>query len=158
MLWSRCQLPYHYWRSDASGWCYTRRVVHVDHLTMCLLPLKVVASFSDYAQDPILTDRRFWITVFMASAILPLSFLRKLDSLKYTSLVALIAVIYLCTIVLYYFFSISNPIPPPVIEYATFSSDFFSRLPVFVFAFTCHQNVSDLKLILQHPCLIHIVN
>lgn len=117
----------------------------------------MVASFSDYAQDPILTDRRFWITVFMASAILPLSFLRKLDSLKYTSLVALIAVIYLCTIVLYYFFSISNPVPPPVIEYATFSSDFFSRLPVFVFAFTCHQNVSDLRLILQHPCLIHIV-
>ncbi|KAJ8654918.1 hypothetical protein O0I10_009312 [Lichtheimia ornata] len=105
-----------------------------------LMP-QVVASFSDYAQDPILTDRRFWITVFMASAILPLSFLRKLDSLKYTSLVALIAVVYLCTIVLYYFFSISNPVHPPVIEYATFSSDFFSRLPVFVFAFTCHQNI-----------------
>ena len=111
---------------------------------------QVIALFSDHAsaQDQILLDRRFWITVFMAIAILPLSFLRKLDSLKYTSVVALIAVVYLCAIVVYYFFT-SLPVPPsgeplpePVIELVSFTTAFFRRLPVFIFAFTCHQNVS----------------
>ncbi|KAI9318086.1 transmembrane amino acid transporter protein-domain-containing protein [Dichotomocladium elegans] len=103
--------------------------------------MAVVGSFSDYAEDVILMDRRFWITVFMGSAILPLSFLRKLDSLKYTSVIALIAVVYLCAIVVYHFFEPSPARPPPTVEFATFSARFFSRLPVFVFAFTCHQNI-----------------
>lgn len=81
----------------------------------------------------------------MASAILPLSFLRKLDSLKYTSIVALVAVVYLCAIIVYHFFvpeDATNTTPPQV-ELVTFSSVFFRRLPVFIFAFTCHQNVSQ---------------
>lgn len=102
----------------------------------------MVASFANHAEDELVMDRRFWITVFMASAILPLSFLRKLDSLKYSSIVALVAVIYLCAIVVYHFFSPSYPPPPPgSIQLVIFSSKFFARLPVFVFAFTCHQNV-----------------
>jgi hypothetical protein len=31
------------------------------------------------------------------------------------------------------------------VELVTFSSKFFSHLPVFVFAFTCHQNVSGTR-------------
>ncbi|KAI9493525.1 transmembrane amino acid transporter protein-domain-containing protein [Zychaea mexicana] len=110
-----------------------------------LMP-QVVASFSDHAgaQDQMLLDRRFWITVFMAMTILPLSFLRKLDSLKYTSIVALVAVVYLCAIVIYYFFA-PTPLTPdgkePVIELVSFTVVFFRRLPLFVFAFTCHQNI-----------------
>lgn len=80
----------------------------------------------------------------MASAILPLSFLRKLDSLKYSSIVALIAVVYLCAIVVYHYFSSLFPSPPAEsIELVTFSTAFLKRLPVFVFGFTCHQNVSS---------------
>ncbi|KAI8147320.1 transmembrane amino acid transporter protein-domain-containing protein [Fennellomyces sp. T-0311] len=107
-----------------------------------LMP-QVIASFSDQTQGHILLDRRFWITVFMATAILPLSFLRKLDSLKYTSVVALIAVVYICAIVVYYFFAPASALdaPEPDIELVSFSILFFRRLPVFVFAFTCHQNI-----------------
>ncbi|KAI9271755.1 transmembrane amino acid transporter protein-domain-containing protein [Phascolomyces articulosus] len=127
-----------------------------------LMP-QVMASFYDHAtstQDLILLDRRFWITVFMASAILPLSFLRKLDSLKYTSVIALIAVVYLCAIVIYYFFTPMPtppngiPLPEPVIELVSFTTTFFRRLPVFIFAFTCHQNIfsvyNELKDNSQH--------
>ena len=103
--------------------------------------IQVIASFSDQPHDHILVDRRFWITVFMAIAILPLSFLRKLDSLKYTSVIALFSVVYICAIVVYYFFVPPTNAPEPVLELVSFSTLFFRRLPVFVFAFTCHQNV-----------------
>jgi amino acid permease len=107
-----------------------------------LMP-QVIDSFSDHGHTAyFLTDRRFWITVFMLTIVLPLSFLRKLDSLKYTSLIALVAVVYLCVIVIYHYFSPNYPPPPPdAIELISFTSKILGHLPVFVFAFTCHQNV-----------------
>jgi amino acid permease len=90
-------------------------------------------------------DRRFWITVAMVTIVAPLSFLRRLDSLKYTSIVALIAVVYLVTIVVYHFISPNFP-PAQHIEYFTFSTKVLGKLPVFIFAFTCHQNVSDTQI------------
>jgi amino acid permease len=79
----------------------------------------------------------------MLTLVLPLSFLRKLDSLKYTSVIALFAVVYLCVIVVYYYISPNYPPPEPnAVELVSFTSRIFGHLPVFVFAFTCHQNVS----------------
>ncbi|KAG2232876.1 hypothetical protein INT48_004889 [Thamnidium elegans] len=108
-----------------------------------LMP-QVISSLSNNDQQLayFLTDRRFWITVFMITLVLPLSFLRKLDSLKYTSLISLVAVIYLCVIVVYHYYSPNYP-PPPIdaIEIASFSTSILGHLPVFVFAFTCHQNI-----------------
>ncbi|GAN08829.1 amino acid transporter [Mucor ambiguus] len=107
-----------------------------------LMP-QVVGSFSNHASIAyFLTDRRFWITVFMLTLVLPLSFLRKLDSLKYTSLVALVAVVYLCVIVTYHYYSPTYPSPPQdAIQLGTFSINVLGHIPVFVFAFTCHQNI-----------------
>ncbi|KAF9969788.1 hypothetical protein BGZ73_007692 [Actinomortierella ambigua] len=94
--------------------------------------------------DPImwfLVDRRFWITAFMA-IIAPLSFLKKLDSLKATSALALGAVAYLVFIVVYYYSFPAAPLPPASeLRLIRLSSDFFTTLPIFVFAFTCHQNI-----------------
>jgi amino acid permease len=95
-------------------------------------------------------DRRFWITLSIVTAVGPLSYLRKLDSLKYTSLIALIAVAYLVIIVLYHYISPNFPPPPPEsIEYFHFSTKIFSQLPVFIFAFTCHQNIFSVHNELQ---------
>ncbi|ORZ05612.1 transmembrane amino acid transporter protein-domain-containing protein [Absidia repens] len=107
-----------------------------------LMPQVVLSFFQGANTITILMDRRFWITLFMITAVLPLSFLRKLDSLKYTSVVALIAVIYLCAIVIEHYFAVDF-VPPPEgsVELISFSTKFFSHLPVFVFAFTCHQNI-----------------
>lgn len=106
----------------------------------------VIVSLSGNSMNDLayfLTDRRFWITIFMITMVLPLSFLRKLDSLKYTSLVSLVAVIYLFIIIVYHYYSPNYPPPPPeAIEIASFSTRVLGHLPVFVFAFTCHQNVS----------------
>jgi amino acid permease len=91
-----------------------------------------------------LLDRRLWITVSMITIAGPISFSRKLDSLKYTSVVALFAVAYLCLIVAWHFFAPNFPTAPSSdIELVHFSTKFFTSLPVFVCAFTCHQNVSE---------------
>jgi amino acid permease len=90
-----------------------------------------------------LLNRQFWVSVAMA-VVGPLSFLRKLDSLKYTSVVALVAVGYLVLIVVGHFLvgdtsAARGPIKivEPESVWAAVSS-----LPIVVFAFTCHQNVS----------------
>lgn len=105
----------------------------------------MIRSFFHNAEsNEILMDRRFWITLSIITAVGPLSYLRKLDSLKYTSLIALFAVAYLVVIVVYHYITPNFPPPPPEsIEYFHLTTKIFSQLPVFIFAFTCHQNVSD---------------
>lgn len=103
----------------------------------------VVRGFNDFASYdfPYLVDRRFWITAFML-LIIPLSFLRRLDSLKYTSLVALVSIGYLIVLVVYHFSSDphANPRDIRVIEWEGAVAT-LSTIPVVVFAYTCHQNV-----------------
>ncbi|KAJ9625757.1 hypothetical protein H2203_004519 [Taxawa tesnikishii (nom. ined.)] len=62
----------------------------------------VVRGFSDSPPGDFLVDRHFWVTAFML-IVIPLSFLRRLDSLKYTSVVALISIGYLVVLVVYHF-------------------------------------------------------
>ncbi|KAG9302495.1 hypothetical protein G9A89_007199 [Geosiphon pyriformis] len=92
------------------------------------------------AEYTILFDRRFWITVFMI-IIVPLAFLKRLDSLRYTSLIAIFAVIYLLFIVVYSYLGPDYEVPEDKIHLIKFSGRFFTNLPIFVFAFTCHQNI-----------------
>ncbi|CAG8605924.1 4742_t:CDS:2 [Ambispora leptoticha] len=89
----------------------------------------------------IFLDRRLWITLSMI-VIVPLAFLKRLDSLRYTSLLGVIAVIYLSFIVVYNYLGPDFEAPPKEkIHLVRFSTKFFTHLPLFVFAFTCHQNI-----------------
>ncbi|CAM1506328.1 Fc.00g059690.m01.CDS01 [Cosmosporella sp. VM-42] len=102
----------------------------------------VMLGFNDNAgQLPYLVDRNFWITAFML-LIIPLSFLRRLDSLKYTSLVALVSIGYLIVLVVYHF-SVDAHADPSQIRVIRWAGavDTLSTLPVVVFAYTCHQNM-----------------
>jgi amino acid permease len=75
--------------------------------------------------------------------VIPLSFLKRLDSLKYTSVVALVSIGYLVILVLYHFLkgdTVVDPGPINVIKWAGFVPA-LSSFPVIVFAYTCHQNV-----------------
>lgn len=85
--------------------------------------------------------------------VIPLSFLRRLDSLKYTSFVALVSIGYLVIIVVAHFLigdtlgergNIRPFIPAGPIEV-------LSTFPVIVFAYTCHQNVSPQSSVLSTP-------
>lgn len=107
----------------------------------------VMLGFNDNAEQiPYLVDRHFWITAFML-LVIPLSFLRRLDSLKYTSIVALVSIGYLIVLVIYHF-SVDPHAAPKDIRVIKWAGpvETFSALPVVVFAYTCHQNVCSYRL------------
>ncbi|RKL31302.1 hypothetical protein BFJ63_vAg2194 [Fusarium oxysporum f. sp. narcissi] len=106
-----------------------------------LMPGVVLGFLSNANSAPYLVDRNFWITAFML-IIIPLSFLRRLDSLKYTSIVALVSIGYLIVLVIYHFASDKHADPGSirVIQWGG-AIETLSALPVVVFAYTCHQNM-----------------
>ncbi|KAJ4266475.1 hypothetical protein NW762_004461 [Fusarium torreyae] len=113
-----------------------------------LMPGVVLGFLSNANSAPYLVDRNFWITAFML-IIIPLSFLRRLDSLKYTSIVALVSIGYLIVLVIYHFASDKHADPGSirVIQWGG-AIETLSALPVVVFAYTCHQNVRKLNPVL----------
>ncbi|PHH65779.1 hypothetical protein CDD81_1506 [Ophiocordyceps australis] len=106
-----------------------------------LMPGVVLGFRSGAAAMPYLVDRHFWITAFML-LIIPLSFLRRLDSLKYTSLVALVSIGYLIVLVIYHFAVDPHADPRDIrVLHWEGAVQTLSALPVVVFAYTCHQNM-----------------
>jgi amino acid permease len=75
--------------------------------------------------------------------VIPLSFLRRLDSLKYTSVVALTSIGYLVILVLAHFIKGDTMEERGPIRYIRWGGAIpvLSSFPVIVFAYTCHQNV-----------------
>ncbi|KAG5926772.1 hypothetical protein E4U42_002966 [Claviceps africana] len=106
-----------------------------------LMPGVMLGFNSQAERIPYLVDRHFWITAFML-LVIPLSFLRRLDSLKYTSLVALVSIGYLIVLVVYHF-AVDPHAAPGNIRVIKWSGpvETLSALPIVVFAYTCHQNM-----------------
>ncbi|KAL8805849.1 MAG: hypothetical protein Q9200_005270 [Gallowayella weberi] len=103
----------------------------------------VVQGFNQNAAGvSFLVDRHFWVTSFML-VVIPLSFLRRLDSLKYTSVIALISIGYLVILVVAHFVkgdTMHHRGPIRVIRWESALAT-LSSFPVIVFAYTCHQNM-----------------
>ena len=75
---------------------------------------------------------------------MPLALLKKLTALRHTSGLALLGVVYLLFLVLFYFGQ--SPVVPidreaDPAQAFKFDTKAFSTFSVFVFAFTCHQNL-----------------
>lgn len=75
--------------------------------------------------------------------VIPLSFLRKLDSLKYTSIIALVSIAYLVVLVVYHFGSGDTLPDRGEVNWFKWQGAVptLASFPVIVFAYTCHQNV-----------------
>ncbi|KAN0065134.1 hypothetical protein ACQY0O_001631 [Thecaphora frezii] len=124
--------------------------VSISYLIICgqLMPQVIISFFKALHKDvheipSLLLDRSVWIFVLMVMLI-PLCFLRRLDSLRHTSYLSLLAVFYLVVIVVHYSLSSSAraSLPPAgEVHLVTFSYHTISVFPVFVFAFTCAQNM-----------------
>ncbi|KAF1988867.1 hypothetical protein K402DRAFT_391565 [Aulographum hederae CBS 113979] len=103
----------------------------------------VMRGLTDRADDiGYLVDRHFWITGFML-IVIPLSFLRRLDSLKYTSVVALISIGYLVILVVAHFIKGDTLQDRGEVHVFKWSGAIptLASVPVIVFAYTCHQNM-----------------
>lgn len=112
-----------------------------------LMPGVVNGFHPGIPEGNFLVDRQFWITAFML-IVIPLSYLRRLDSLKYTSVVALISIAYLVLLVLAHFFkrdTLQHRGDVRVFKWAGFTKA-LAAFPVVVFGYTCHQNVSPLVI------------
>ena len=105
------------------------------------------ATNDDSLFASVLLSRRFWV-VGALFAVLPFSFYRTLDELKRASALALIFVFMLVGMIISY----ANGVADPCAGYddgtcrgemAAFTDvpSTLSKLPIFVFAFTCHQNI-----------------
>jgi amino acid permease len=113
-------------------------------ITGSLMPQIVQGFFPNTSQDSIWLMKNIWITIGMITVI-PLCFLRRLDSLRYTSAFSLVSVVYLFFVVVLFYLNPSPEMPPKPaledLEWFRFDSGFVTHFPIFVFAFTCHQNV-----------------
>lgn len=84
--------------------------------------------------------RTFWLLV-SALFTVPLSFAKKLDALRYTSILALIAILYISLLVVAHFFIHDIP-RSGIIEYFPSSiTGVFSTFSIIVFAFSGQQNM-----------------
>lgn len=94
--------------------------------------------------ESVFVNPRIWIIFFMI-VVVPLSFLRKMDTLKYSSILGLMSVVYLTGLSLVHL--ITRGVPQSALDsiqfFAPLSVKSLSRFGVFVFAFTCHQNVKE---------------
>ncbi|KAI9464237.1 vacuolar amino acid transporter 5 [Boletus coccyginus] len=82
-----------------------------------------------------------WVILVML-LLAPLSFLRKLDSLRHASYVAIFSIVYLVIVVVTCYFRPLEGTPPlGEVHLIHFTPSFVTTLPVQVFAFTCAQNV-----------------
>lgn len=110
-----------------------------------LMPGVMLGFLEEDQLVPFLLDRKFWITAFML-VVIPLSFLRRLDSLKYTSVIALVAIGYLVILVVYHF-AAGDTLPKGHYEtplrYLKWAGPVqaLSSLPVSIFSYTAHQNM-----------------
>ena len=93
--------------------------------------------------DSVLMARNLWISVFMVCIVIPFSYLKKLDSLKYTSIVALFSVVYLICLVISHFVARDIPVESIQVDWVGPVSvkSTLASFPIFVFAYTCHQNM-----------------
>ncbi|EST04824.1 Amino acid transporter, transmembrane [Kalmanozyma brasiliensis GHG001] len=124
--------------------------VSISYLIICgqLMPQVIISFFRAFHRDihqipTLFLDRSFWILALII-LLIPLCFLRRLDSLRHTSYLSLLAVFYLVIIVLHYSFSSDAraSLPPKGdVEMINVSWHTISIFPVFVFAFTCAQNM-----------------
>lgn len=105
-----------------------------------LMPLVVQGFVAD--ASGILMERQFWITAFML-IVIPVSFLRRLDSLKYTSFIALVSIGYLVIIVVGHYLKGDTLDQRGEIHYVQWAGAIqaLSSFPIMVFAYTCHQNM-----------------
>lgn len=88
---------------------------------------------------------RPFVVSFSAILIAPVCFMRKMDSLKYTSYAGMAAVLYLVILTVVNFFITESASFSNIPLFVKPSLSMFSYYGSFVFAYTCHQNILPIQ-------------
>ncbi|KAI5951795.1 AVT7 [Candida jiufengensis] len=102
----------------------------------------------------------FWLFVSTILTV-PLSFLKNLDSLKYTSILALVAIAYISVLVVAHYFVGDIPRSGLIEYFPSSATKVFSTFSIIVFAFTGQQNMFSIINEAKNkslPSLVHLVN
>lgn len=92
-------------------------------------------------EDSMWLDGRLWLLLSLV-IVGPLSFLRRMDSLRFTSQIALASVVYLVIIVVgWWAFDVPTGKKKGTIVWARFATSTLGVFPVQIFAYTCAQNI-----------------
>lgn len=92
-----------------------------------------------FTANTLLCSRLLWLLAFSVF-VFPLALVKELDHLYYTSFVALFAIALLVWIILWGFLS-GGPIDWESIAWVRMDAGFYSGFPLFVYAFSCHENI-----------------
>ncbi|KAG4301723.1 hypothetical protein PCK1_002208 [Pneumocystis canis] len=107
-----------------------------------VMPQVVLMFKKTISETSYLISRYFWITIFIF-VVAPFTFFRRLDSLRYVSIVSLISIGYMVLIIIIYVFrrNIWNTDAKIDLFEGKGVSGFFSSISVFAFSYSCHQNM-----------------
>ncbi len=99
--------------------------------------------FKQLIEIDFLQNRIFWISFSLIFILSPLCYLRNLDSLRYTSFVALIAIGYLVIMIISHFLiNDTVPLRGNINYFKIYNlSQLLTTFPIIVFAYTGHQNM-----------------
>lgn len=136
--------PLSYWIDSSGSWSWWSYWVSASYDSQKNYPSQphcqlLISSFNLPQQQPLF----FFLPSYFQ---VPLCFLRRLDSLRHTSYLSLLAVLFLVLTVIYYslFPSARKELPKHSkgsIEFIRIDYHLIAIFPVFVFAYTCAQNV-----------------
>ena len=102
----------------------------------------IIASLFPGAPSLLLSQRTWCLLV--AALISPITFMPRIDSLKYTSFLGLLSIAYITTLaVVMYFLDGLNM--NRIYLFAPFKLASFRAFSIFVFALTCHQNIPAIQ-------------
>ena len=134
---------------------FSAAVVLVYLLGLCAVYLVIISDVTSsllggLSRDNVLRNEVFLVFFFAILVLTPLCLLRNIRSLRYTSLMAIVCVVYL--MVLVFFLGVTgHDDDNQNVEVIEFSSGTILALPIFAFAFSCHMNLTPIQVELHDP-------
>ena len=101
----------------------------------------------DFIFYNLVIDRHFWIALFVIFFIAPVVKFKKMDALRFCSVIAILGFAYVTVIIVLYAiipnWSITKNNPTGIVRgkvspFPTNIIDFLKVIPIYIFAFTCH--------------------
>ena len=127
-------------------------------LVKALIP-QTIQSLTPYTISGIANSQPFWATVVTYGIIFPLSLLRNMSSLRFTSVIGFVCIIYISLLVFVEYFIVTTNIPANWQRANVFKVSIrgiFGSFPLIIFSFLYQPNIPAIYTELRHKSLQRI--